>query len=98
MKNVFVSVVETFLFVINTRKHYFVVSIVLVNIIIIRVKKEGDFMGGYHWEQIVMLLLDRMESMKAHEDEMNHRIDELMAENVRLTQLLRDKEYDEGAK
>ena len=50
-------------------------------------------MGGYHWEQIVMLLLDRMESMKAREDEMNHRIDELMAENVRLTQLLRDKEY-----
>lgn len=58
----------------------------------------GDFMGGYHWEQVVMLLLDRMESMKAHEDEMNHIIDELRAENVRLTQLLRDKEYEEGAK
>lgn len=56
----------------------------------------GDFMGGYHWEQVVMLLLDRMESMKAHEDEMNHIIDELRAENVRLNQVLRD--YDEGAK
>lgn len=55
-------------------------------------------MGGYHWEQVVMLLLDRMESMKAHEDEMNHIIDELRAENVRLTQLLRDKEYEEGVK
>lgn len=58
----------------------------------------GDFMGGHHWEQIVMLLLDRIESMKAREDEMNHRIDELMAENVRLTQLLRDKEYEGGIK
>lgn len=55
-------------------------------------------MGGYHWEQIAMLLLDRMESMKVHEDEMNHIIDELRAENVRLTQLLRDKEYEEGVK
>ena len=53
-------------------------------------------MGGYHWEQIVMLLLDRMENMKAHEVEMNHMIDELRTENIRLTQLLRD--YDEGAK
>ncbi len=53
-------------------------------------------MGGYHWEQIVMLLLDRMENMKAHEDEMNQEINRLMGENVRLTQLLRD--YDEGAK
>lgn len=50
-------------------------------------------MGGYHWEQIVMLLLDRMENMKAHEDEMNHIIDELRTENVRLNQLLRDKEH-----
>ena len=58
----------------------------------------GDIMGGYHWEQIVMLLLDRMESMKAHEDEMNHMLDDLHAENVRLTQLLRDKDYEEGAK
>lgn len=53
-------------------------------------------MGGYHWEQIVMLLLDKMESMKAHEEEMNQEINRLMAENVRLNQLLR--EHDEGAK
>ena len=56
----------------------------------------GEFMGGYHWEQIVMLLLDKIENMKVHEDEMNHIIDELRAENVRLTQLLRD--YEEGVK
>lgn len=49
-------------------------------------------MGGYHWEQIVMLLLDRMESMKAHEDEMNHIIDELRAENVRLNQINKNME------
>lgn len=53
-------------------------------------------MGGYHWEQIAMLLLDKMENMKIHEDEMNQEINRLMQENVRLTQLLR--EYDEGAK
>lgn len=51
----------------------------------------GDFMGGYHWEQIVMMLLDKIENMKAHEDEMNHMIDELRAENVRLRQLLVEK-------
>ena len=55
-------------------------------------------MGGYHWEQIVMMLLDKIENMKVHEDEMNHMIDELHAENVRLNQLLRDKDYEEGAK
>ena len=54
----------------------------------------GDFMGGYHWEQIVIMLLDKIENMKAHEDEMNHIIDELHTENVRLNQLLRDKEYE----
>lgn len=53
-------------------------------------------MGGYHWEQIVMMLLDKIENMKAHEEEMNHHINELMTENVRLNQVLRD--YDEGAK
>ena len=58
----------------------------------------GDFMGGYHWEQIVMMLLDKIENMKAHEDEMNHIIDELHTENVRLNQLLRDKEYEGGVK
>lgn len=55
-------------------------------------------MGGYYWEQIVMMLLDRIENMKAHEDEMNHVIDELRAENVRLSQLLRDKDYEGGIK
>lgn len=50
----------------------------------------GDFMGGYHWEQIVMMLLDKIENMKAHEDEINREIDRLMEENVRLNQLLRD--------
>lgn len=55
-------------------------------------------MGGYHWEQIVMLLLDKIENMKAHEDEMNQEINRLMGENVRLTQLLRDKDYEEGVK
>lgn len=55
-------------------------------------------MGGYHWEQIVMLLLDKMENMKVHEDEMNQELNRLMEENVRLTQLLRDKEYEEGVK
>ena len=54
----------------------------------------GDFMGGYHWEQIVMMLLDRIENMKAHEDEMNREIDRLMEENVRLNQVL--KRHDEG--
>ena len=56
----------------------------------------GKFMGGYHWEQIVMMLLDKIEYMKAHEEEMNHKIDELMEENVRLVQALR--RHDEGAK
>jgi len=60
----------------------------------------GEFMGGYHWEQIVMMLLDKIENMKAHEDEMNHMIDDLHAENVRLKQLLVEKRLggDEGAK
>lgn len=57
-------------------------------------------MGGYHWEQIVMMLLDKIENMKAHEDEMNHMIDDLHAENVRLRQLLVEKRLggDEGVK
>ena len=50
-------------------------------------------MGGYHWEQIVMMLLDRIENMKAHEDEMNQEINRLMEENVRLNQVL--KRHDE---
>ena len=54
----------------------------------------GDFMGGYHWEQIVIMLLDKIENMKAHEDEMNKEIDRLMEENVRLNQVL--KRHDEG--
>lgn len=49
-------------------------------------------MDSYHLEQIVMMLLDKIENMKAHEDEMNQEINRLMAENVRLNQLLRDKE------
>ena len=53
----------------------------------------GDFMGGYHWEQIVMMLLDKIENMKAHEDEMNQEINRLMEENVRLNQVL--KRHDE---
>lgn len=53
-------------------------------------------MGGYHWEQIVMLLLDKIEYMKVHEEEMNREIDRLMGENVNLTQKLR--EHDEGVK
>ena len=57
-------------------------------------------MGGYHWEQIVMMLLDKIENMKVHQDEMNHVIDELRAENVRLRQLVIKKRLggDEGAK
>lgn len=51
-------------------------------------------MGGYHWEQIVMMLLDKIENMKAHEDEMNQEINRLMAENVRLNQLLRDRDEE----
>lgn len=51
-------------------------------------------MGGYHWEQIVMMLLDKIENMKAHEDEMNQEINRLMEENVRLNQVL--KRHDEG--
>ena len=47
-------------------------------------------MGGYHWEQIVIMLLDKIENMKAHEEEMNHYIDELRQENVRLNQMLGD--------
>ena len=43
-----------------------------------------------------MMLLDKIENMKAHEEETNHVIDELRAENVRLQQLLR--EHDEGVK
>ena len=54
----------------------------------------GEFMGGYHWEQIVMMLLDKIENMKAHEDEMNQEINRLMEENVRLNQVL--KRHDEG--
>ena len=46
-------------------------------------------MGGYHWEQIVIMLLDKIENMKAHEDEMNRE----MEENVRLNQVL--KRHDE---
>ena len=49
-------------------------------------------MGGYHWEQIVMMLLDRIENMKVHEDEMNHIIDELRAENIRLQQIINERE------
>ena len=49
-------------------------------------------MGGYHWEQIVMMLLDRIENMKVHEDEMNQEINRLMGENVRLNQVLREKD------
>ena len=56
--------------------------------------KGGDFMGGYHWEQIVILLLDKIENMKAHKEEMNREIDRLMEENVRLNQLLRDRDMD----
>lgn len=56
----------------------------------------GDFMGGYHWEQIVMMLLDKIENMKAHEDEMNREIDRLMEENVRLNQLLRDRDKEQS--
>ena len=52
-------------------------------------------MGDYHWEQIAMLLLDKMESMKVHEDEMNREINRLMGENVRLTQILSDYERKE---
>ena len=48
-------------------------------------------MDSHHWEQVVMMLLDKIESMKVHEDEMNHMIDELHAENVRLRQLLVEK-------
>lgn len=55
-------------------------------------------MGGYHWEQVVMLLLDRIENMRVHEDEMNRMLDDLQVENVRLNQLLRDKDYEERAK
>ena len=57
-------------------------------------------MGGYHWEQIVIMLLDKIENMKAHEDEANHMIVELRTENIRLNQLLRDKdkEYKERVK
>jgi hypothetical protein len=56
----------------------------------------GELMGGYHWEQIVMLLLDKIENMKAHEDEMNREINRLMEENVRLEQVL--KRHGEGEK
>ena len=48
-------------------------------------------MGGYHWEQIIIMLLDKIENMKAHEEEMNHIIDDLRQENVRLIQRLGDK-------
>lgn len=56
----------------------------------------GEFMGGYHWEQIVMLLLDKIENMKVHEEEMNREINRLMEENVRLEQVL--KRHGEGEK
>jgi len=52
----------------------------------------GDFMGGYHWEQIVMMLINKIDEMKAHEEEMNQKIDRLMEENVRLNQVLRERE------
>lgn len=55
----------------------------------------GEFMDGYHWEQIVMMLLDRIENMKAHEEELRVEIDRLMAENVRLNQVLREREKEE---
>ena len=48
-------------------------------------------MNGYHWEQIVMLLLDKIDNMKSHEEEMNHYIDELREKNVRLNERLGDK-------
>ena len=51
-------------------------------------------MGGYHWEQIVMMLLDKIDGMKAHEEELRVEIDRLMAENVRLNQVLREKEEE----
>jgi hypothetical protein len=58
---------------------------------LIKINNGGEFMDGYHWEQIAMLLLDKIDNMKAHDEEMNNRINELMAENARLRQLLVEK-------
>ena len=49
-------------------------------------------MGGYHWEKIVMMLLDKIDNMKAHEEELKVEIGRLMTENVRLNQVLRERE------
>ena len=45
-----------------------------------------------------MMLLDKIENMKAHEEELRVEIGRLITENVRLNQVLRDKDYEEGMK
>ena len=52
-------------------------------------------MSGIYLEQIVMMLLDKIENMKAHEEEMNQEINRLMEENVRLNQVLKRLGGDE---
>lgn len=53
-------------------------------------------MGSHYWEQIVMMLLDKIENMKAHEEEMNREIDRLIEKNDILDQVL--KRHGEEAK
>lgn len=55
-------------------------------------------MEKYYYEEIIKKLIDEIDNRKRIEEELNVRINELMAENVRLNQLLRDRDYKEGAK
>ena len=53
-------------------------------------------MEKYYYEEIIQRLVDEINDRKSIEEELNHRINELMTENVRLDQLLR--ELEPGAK
>lgn len=49
-------------------------------------------MEKYYYEEIIKKLIDEIDNRKAHEEELNVRIDELMAENVRLHQINKNME------
>lgn len=49
-------------------------------------------MSEYYYKEIIEILINKIDGMKAHEEELRVEIDRLMAENVRLNQVLREKE------
>lgn len=49
-------------------------------------------MEKYYYEEIIKKLIDEIDNRKRIEEELNVRIDELMAENVRLHQINKNME------